>query len=702
MNHTLRAAVLMALGLALPAAYAAGPAAEAAADPAASDKDKLAEVVVTASRASTGTKTDTALIETPQAISVVGAEDFVDRGALTMQETLRYSAGVTAEAYGLDTRSDGSMIRGFSPTQYLDGMAKLFGYSLIPRPDVYTLERVEVLRGPSSVLYGQGTTGGIINMVSKRPQFERAGEVGLQVGSYDRRQVQFDVTGALDDSREWAGRVVGVYRDSDMQTRHIPDDHRLLMPSITWQPGERTSVTLLATFQDDHTASSQQFLPVAASLHAPPGRRLGVRTFLGEPDYDKLDTKQTSGTVLFEHAFTDALSFGANMRYVDASTDFAEIYPSVYDDPGNPFIDPARRIVNRSMYATNSRIVTLTSDNHLRYVFETGPLRHELLGGIDYLKFRQRSATGSGETTPIDIYAPVYGNFTPVPLQTDPTLRQTQTGLYAQDQIRWGERTSIVLGARRDRTNNDVEGATRQEDRATTYRAGVIVDAGAGFSPYVSYSESFLPVVGLDLYDQPFKPQRGKQVEAGVKWQPRIGTLVTLTAFDITETNRQTNDPDNVLNTIQTGEVTAKGFELEASHTLPGDLRLTAAYSRTKAQVTKSSFAAEIGVQVSDVPKHQASLWAVKTLPLGDTTLRLGAGVRYVGDTISTGVAGTLVTPSYTLTDALVSLDWSRWAFSLNATNLFDKSYYAPCRAFGDCFTGNRRALIGSATYRFF
>jgi iron complex outermembrane receptor protein len=695
MNHTLRTAVLAALGLAAPFAHADTAAADAA------EKNTLDEVVVTASRATTATKTDTALVETPQAISVVTAEDIADRGALTIQETLRYTAGVTAEAYGLDTRSDGSMVRGFYPTQYLDGMNRLIGYSLMPRTDVYTLERVEVLRGPSSVLYGQGTTGGIINMVSKRPQFERAGEVGLQVGTHDRRQLQFDMTGALDDAGEWAGRVVGVYRDANLQTDHVRDDRKVLAPSLTWRPGDRTSVTLLATFQDDATASSQQFLPVAATLHAPAGRRLPVSTFLGEPDYDRLDGRQTSGTLLVEHGFTDALTLGANLRYVDSAVDFNEIYPDVYSDPANPFIDADRRIVNRSMYATRSRIAMLTSDNHLRYVFQTGPLRHEFLGGVDWLMYRQHSASASGATTPIDIYTPVYGNFTPIDLVADPRLRQTQTGLYAQDQIRWGERTTIVLGARRDRTTSDVAGANSQEDRATTYRAGVIVDAGAGFSPYLSYAESFLPVVGLDVYDRPFKPQRGRQVEAGVKWQPRVGTLVTFAAYDITETNRQTNDPDNVLNTIQTGEVTARGIELEASHTLPGDVRLTAAYSRTKAEVTKSSFAAEVGVQVSDVPKTQASLWGVKTIALAASTLRIGAGARYVGSTLSTGVAGSLVTPSYTVADALVSLDVDAWTFSLNATNLFDKSYYAPCRAFGDCFTGNRRSVIGSVGWRF-
>lgn len=669
---------------------------------AAAAAEALEYVTVTAERATTATKTDTALIETPQAISVVTAGQFLDRGALTMQETLRYSAGVTSEAYGLDTRSDQPAVRGFYTVQYLDAMTKLFGYSLIPRAEVYTLERIELLRGPSSALYGKGNTGGVTNMVSKRPLFENQGEVGLQFGSYDRKQAQFDLTGPLGDA--FAGRVIGILRDSDMQTNGIPDDRSVLAPSLTWHAGDRTSVTLLALFQEDETASSQQFLPVAATLLAPRGRRLADATFLGEPDFDRLDSKQSAGTLLMAHEFSDALKLNVNLRYVDASSEFNEIYSDVYSDPANPFIDAARRVVNRSAYSIRSRTNFFTNDNNLQFDFATGAFTHKLLGGIDYQNFRESSESGSywGPDMPIDIYAPVYGTYITPELGPTLTQRQQQFGLYLQDQIRYAERTNLVLGVRRDRAGSAVDGADEQIDYATTFRAGLIVDAGAGVSPYVSYSESFLPLVGLDFYGRPYVPQRGRQWEGGIKWQPRAGTMITLAGFDIVEENRQTNDPDNVLNSIQTGEVSSKGVELEASHGLSDDFNLTAAYSYVDAKVTSSTFAPEVGVQLSDVPQEQASLWGVKTVQFNnDLSLRLGAGVRYVGSTLSTSASGSLATPSYTLADALVSLDSQSWAASVSATNVFDKSYYSPCRAFGDCFTGNRRSMIGTLTYRF-
>jgi iron complex outermembrane receptor protein len=664
---------------------------------------QLEDVVVTATHATTATKTDTALIETPQAISVVTASQFADRGVLTMQETLRYSAGVTSEAYGTDTRSDQPMARGFFTVQYLDGMLRLSGYSLIPRTETYTLDRIEVLRGPSSMLYGKGNTGGITNVVSKRPQFEPLREGALQFGSYDRRQLQLDMTGSLGNTETWAGRIVSVVRDSDMQTEHVPDDRKLLMPSVTWRPTDQTNVTLLTQFQRDDTASSQQFLPVAATLRAAPGRRVRDETFLGEPDFDKLATRQEAETLLVDHTFTDTLKLSSNWRYQDARTDFNEIYPDAYSNPDNPFIDDDQRIVNRSAYSNESRVKLFTTDNHLQYTRETGPLKHSLLFGLDYQSYRETSRSGSGDAnSPIDIYAPVYGTFTAPELDPEVAQRQTQVGVYVQDQIRYADRTSIVLGTRRDQARSTVTDTEKQTDDATTFRAGVIVDVAAGLAPYLSYSESFLPVAGVDFFNQPFKPQKGKQYEAGLKWQPRSQTLLTLAAFQIKETNRQTNDPDNVLNTIQTGEVESKGFELEAAHELARNFNLTAAYSYTKAEVTRSTFAPEVGVQLSDVPKHQASIWGAKTLGLGaDYALRLGGGVRYVGETLSTASDSSITTPSYTIADALASVERAQWAVTLNATNLFDKSYYAPCRAFGDCFTGNRRSILGTVRYRF-
>lgn len=665
------------------------------------DAHALDRITVVADRATTATKTDTPLTETPQAVSVVTSAMFTDRGARNLQETLRYSAGVTSEAWGLDTRGDGSTIRGLDPVHYLDGMRRLYGFSPVARPEVYGLERVEVLRGPSSVLYGAGATGGIINAMSKRPSFRSSDEIGLQVGNFDRRQLQGDFTGALNDGGNLAGRLVGVVRDSGMQTDELEDDRIYVAPSLTWM-GERSHLTVLASYQRDQSASSQQFLPVAATLKAPPGRKLDPSTFLGDKDFDKLDTRMFSTTVLFDHAFSDTLTWRSSLRYTDSQTEFRELFPDTYSNPEDPFIDEDNRILNRLSYGVKPEIRILTSDNSLQFDLATGAFQHLLLAGVDHTDYREESLSFSGMSTPIDIYEPVSSGVTIPEWQSLPDQRTTQTGLYVQDQIRYADRVSFVLGVRRDHARSQTQGMPDQTDSATTYRAGVIGEIGANVSPYASYTESFLPVPGQDLYGQSFEPMRGHQIETGVKWQPTRNALLTASVYRITETNRQTNDPDNVLNVIQTGEIQSKGVELEGAYAFDGDFAITASYAHNEAEVTHSNYAPEVGQRLNDTPQDLASVWLSKGFEIGEgKRARAGLGGRHVGPTVSASAAGSVRTPGYTLADALLELQVTDWTLSLNVTNLFDKEYFAPCRIFGDCFTGNTRAVVGTITRHF-
>jgi iron complex outermembrane receptor protein len=286
---------------------------------------------------------------------------------------------------------------------------------------------------------------------------------------------------------------------------------------------------------------------------------------------------------------------------------------------------------------------------------------------------------------------------------------QKQLGLYVQDQIRFFDRVSVVLGGRRDRVTT----SAGLKNNATTFRAGIIGEVGAGFSPFFSYTESFLPVAGSIMLPggipgSPYKPQTGTQLEAGFKWQPERNTLVTITAFHIKERNRILYLANNA--TTQSGELTTKGVEFEASHSLPGnfELLLNYGYSQLKSEVNSS---------LDYMPRHTASIWSTKTFGLAESAqLRLGAGVVYAGKSISTGLMDpyglnsaeipvgsfySIVTPSRTTVDALAEITLNNWRLSINATNLLNKTYYASCLARGDCFVGAPRNVMGTIGYRF-
>ena len=344
-----------------------------------------------ARNAATATKTDTPLAETPQSVTVVTRDQILDQGATNLQDALTYAAGVRSDAYGLDSRSDNFQVRGSDASVYLDGL-QLFSagwYTATARPDPYTLERLEVLRGPSGMLFGAGTAGGVINMVSKRPQTQAAREVGVQFGSWGRKQIQADLTGALTADGDWSYRLVALQRKADTQVDYVPDDRTLVMPSLTWRPSAATSLTLQGLYQKDKTGSTSQFLPWQGTILPNPNGKLPVSRFIGEPG-DGYDTERKTFGWLFEHQFNDNWTFRQNFRMSRTYNDSHYHYADFFSIPGGWGMDPiGQRVIGR----INDKSLTWTRmtgiDNHVEGHFDTGALRHTLLVGAEYSRQRQ-------------------------------------------------------------------------------------------------------------------------------------------------------------------------------------------------------------------------------------------------------------------------------------------------------------------------
>ena len=655
-----------------------------------------------ANQSGTGTKTDTPLRETPQSITVVTADRIADQGALTVQETLRYVPGVFADAYGPDSRGDYPRIRGQDPNIYLDGTRVVNTWQVNEwRPDPYTLERIEVLRGPSSVLYGDTSTAGLLNLISKRPQAEASNEIGVQFGSFNRKQVQVDSTGKLTRDGEWLYRFIGVFRDSNTQTDFVKDDRIVLAPSLTWRPTNNTSWTVLGTYQKDKTGSSTAFLPHEGTLFAGLNGLIPVRRFASEPGFDKYQTETGAISSLFEHSFNDALKIRQNIRYAHVEGIYRSMYPDLNfvdpSDPNFPFLDPGRRIVARSIWSRETVKDSLTSDSNAELKVLTGPVSHKLLFGADYRALGERARSGFGtDPTPFDLYAPVYTGITAPALSPEPDLRQSQLGLYAQDQMRLGSWLAVV-GLRQDYVSNDVQGSPVEKTSATTGRAALMYELPFGLTPYVTYAQSFNPIFGGGICATTCLAQRGEMVELGFKYNPMPGTAINGAIFDITEKNRLAADPDNPVLSIQTGQVRIRGAELEVITRVTPDLDLIGAYAYIDARVASGDNA---GKRVETVPEHQASLWAKYRLTvLGLPGVTVGGGVRYIGE--SWDGTDTLRTPDYTLFDAMIRYDTGPWRLQVNASNLADKRHVTTCLARGDCFFGIGRTVLGSLTYRF-
>jgi len=671
-------------------------AAYAAEDAIPADADQAQDsIIVTA--ATTGTKTDTALVELPQPIKVISAEQYLSQGAISISDTVKYAAGVLANPYGRDTRVDGFNVRGLDALQFRDGMRDIFSYYASVASDPYNFSRVEIVRGPASVLFGQGSIGGLVNLVSKTPEFRTGGELNLVYGSYDRKEGMGDVNVALADNL--AVRFVGRVRDADTYVDHVPDDRVMFAPSIRWQPTPDTDIVLNGVYQEDDTGSTSQFLPIIGTFrpNTVAGEQLDRYTFVGKAGWDHYNGRSLQGGGSITHRFSDAVKISLKARYIDSDLSYNTHYADSYSNPQDPFsvYGTDGRTIALTADASDARMNVFSTDNNVQFNFNTGAnIEHKLLVGIDY-SWNKVGKRYDGGNELVDLYDIDYDSLkTYDPTGPFTTESQKQLGVYVQDQIRFYDRVSVVLGARRDR----VTGSSGQKDNATTFRAGIIGEIGAGISPFFSYTESFLPVAGrIDngdgTYGDPYKPQTGTQFEAGVKWQPGINTLVTATAFKIKERNRVLYLAAG--GTTQSGELNTKGFEIEASHTLPGNFELLANYGYSKLK-------SESNTNLDYMPRHTASIWSTKTFGLpGEAQLRLGGGVVYSGKSVSTSSIWSIVTPSRTTVDGLAEINWQNWRFALNATNLLNNKFYASCLARGDCFVGAPRNVMGTVGFRF-
>lgn len=683
--------------LSLPAAAAAASAADAPADAARDKATTLDHVVVQsagdgykAATAATATKTETPIGETPQSITVITRERMTDQGATTVQDALNYAAGVRSEAYGLDSRGDWTLIRGSSPDEYLDGLRSSFNYyTSSARTDPYMLERIEVLRGPASMLFGQGSTAGVVNLVNKRPQAQTRREIGVQLGSFERRQANADFTGALTDDGSWMYRLVGVYRDSETQVDQVDDNRRLFAPSLTWKPSEDTSLTLQLRWQRDRTGSTSQFFGWSG-LQAPnPNGRIPASRYIGNPG-DHYDTDRTTAGWLFEHRFNENWVVRQSFRAARNKVDYVSVYGSPYQNPTDPFVDPQQRLLPREGWFAKTNVRMQNIDQHVEGLFKTGAVDHQLVAGLDAVRFKQDEAQMFDVVPPIDIFDPVYVPYTRPPLPAPVKTSQRQTGLYLQDQMKLGEHWIVVAGLRHDRVTNGLQGAADEKSSATTKRLGAMFHDWAGWSPYVSYSESFTPLAGTNaLTGARYRPKKGEQIEAGVKFEPAGRDLsFTAATYELREENRLVADPRNPNVNIQAGKTKVSGLELEVTGKVTASFDITAHYNYL-----------DNDKQLEATPRHQAAVWGKQRFSVGGRDgFAAGLGLRYMSAFDSPPAP---TTPAVTLADAMVSYDTGAWRWALNVNNLTDKRYFSICMGRGDCWFGARRNIGLSATFTF-
>ena len=698
-----------------PEAATEAPMAEEEAEPEAATEAPTAEeeieIVVTgegeqeggyqAPSATTATKTDALLRDIPQSIQVVPQQVIEDRQVQRVEEALENVSGVQQTVSSLNIAS-GFLIRGFDTTNiYRDGLRDPTNFQ--SGSELANIDRIEVLKGPGSVLYGQGELGGLVNLVTKQPLTEPFYSIQGTIGNYDLYGGAIDLTGPLNDSRTLLYRLNVSGQRSDTFIDFSEIESYQIAPVLTWRIGENTTLTLEGDYQDRRYPEVPG-LPAIGTVLSNPLGELPRDRFLGDPDFNFREIESLRVGYRFEHRFSENWVVRNSFKAAFQSLDSQFAFPIGLQDDNRTF-DQLYAATNkpddRDVYALDTNVVGK---------FQTGSLQHQVVFGLNFDSLSVSRDLFLAQLAPIDIFNPVYGR---VPgdniLEIISENSSESVGFYVQDQISLLENLKLVLGGRFDVVNQEQENlvsstTSEQEDEAFSPRVGIVYQPIQPVSLYASFSRSFNPATpGTILASgETAAPERGTQYEVGIKTDFLEGRLSsTLAFYELTRSNVLTPDVNNPFASVQTGEQRSRGIELDvAGEILPG-WNVIASYAYTDAEITKDN-EVTLGNRLINVPENSASLWTTYELQSGALKgLGFGVGLRYVGERQG-DLENSFELPSYLRTDAAIYYRRNNLRAALNVNNLFDIEYFEAAQyGRAGIFPGEPLTVVGKISWEF-
>lgn len=644
---------------------------------------KIEETQVTAERedehgygvedAATATKTDTPLLEIPQAVSVVPHTLLDDQGARKLDDALKNVAGVTPGGYYSDWGY--YRLRGFdaSFTTYWDGFRGDYGKNA----ELFGLERIEVVKGPASSLYGQGPLGGLVNLVSKRPRPYTFADAYFTVGSYNFYEPAVDLGAPLNKGKTIYARLNALYRDQESFVNFVHKRRAFVAPSLTWEIRPETTLTFLTQYVHDWDTLGFP-LPAKGTVLPNINREIPISRFIGEPkNSNEVEQWRARVGYEFKHQFNQILSLRHNLSASRLWQNWNHLlYPSS--------LDTDERTLYRYPFALREELDRLAVDTALEARFGTGPVQHHLIGGVDYYRSDSSStwqqidyADFPASYTPIDLFNPVYG--APLPPYASSTRVKSDSdlvGLYVQEQAQFFNRLTLTVGGRVDFSSNDGESVD-----AFSPRVGVTYEFTPGAALYANYSESFNPQwFSTDASGKPVAPETGENFEVGLKtalFDGRLNTLLALyqlTRQNVATANLGTPDP---FDSVVSGEQRSRGVEFEAVLQLAPGWDLTTAYTYNDAKITKDN-TLPVGARLQGVPAFTFSAWTKYTLQGGPLKgLGFGLGGRYYTEQEGDSTYGNpFKLPAYGIMDAAVYYVRDRFHAQVNLNNVLDERHF--------------------------
>ncbi|NJM98364.1 MAG: TonB-dependent siderophore receptor [Phormidesmis sp. RL_2_1] len=675
---------------------------------ASTDRESL-QIVVTGeqdegynpSDATTATRTETPLRDIPQSIQVVPQQVIEDQGITRIGDALRNVSGVTPQR-DRSNASDRFSIRGFDTSRILrNGFRTGVGLGDATGVSPNTIERVEILKGPASVLYGQVEPGGVVNYVTKRPLDVPFYNFQLRAGSFGLIEPAIDIAGPLTEDRRLTYRLNASYQDSDSFRDFVDSQTISIAPVISYDFSDQTNLT----FEYEYREQNQTYddgLPIDPIVFELPRGR-----FLGEPD-DFFDTSVNRFNLTLDHRFNDniRLRSGFAAELFDSSERTFRLFE--FDPESNEI----SRFISDGGFSNNN----LSWQTDLISEFNTGSIEHQLLAGFEWVQTETIDNSDgffSGDNPlTISVIDPQYG--TPRPdLNTTFSAndRINTLGFYLQDQITLLPNLKLLLGGRYDFATNESEfeelfegeffaESSEFSSEAFSPRLGLVYQPIEPISLYGSFSRSFIPNNVTTVDGNIIEPERGTQYEVGVRGE-FDNLSVNLAAYNITKTNLTRTDPDNIDFSIPIGEVRSRGIELDVAGEPIQGWNIIGSLFFNDAAISEGDENNPEDDILINAPGSGASLWTTYEIQSGDLQgLGFGAGLFYVGDR-EAQIPNDFVLPSYVRGDASIFYKRDDWQFQVNFQNLFDTNYFESAQNTSLIFPGTPFTVVGRVSFQF-
>ncbi|MEH1836734.1 MAG: TonB-dependent siderophore receptor [Nostoc sp.] len=677
-------------------------------------RDEPIELVVTGEQdgykvpnATTATKTDTPIRDIPASIQVIPRQVLEDQRVTRPREAVQNVSGVTPSGSGSQsTVGETFIFRGFAAADtgstFVNGFKRSGFYSR--DIDVANIEQIELLKGPASVLYGQGEPGGLLNITTKQPLAEPYYAVEGTIGNFDFYRPTFDISGPLNADKTIRYRLNGAYENSGSYVDFVKTEQVLLAPVISFELGKNTTLTLEAEYLD---LSKVEYLgiPAVGSVLKSPFGRVPRSRFLDNPDF-KLERDFVGLGYRFQHKFNENWSIRNGFR--------AEL--EHFDEPFSYILglQPDNRTVNRAFALTEAHSETYFLQTDVIGRIQTGTIKQDLLFGVELgqTDFIRDGFTPTAALPTIDLFNP---NYNQPDIQRGATKtfaerrHQDLLGVYAQDLISIGDKVKILLGGRFDiaaaSQKDRLTGVSLdQENSAFSPRVGVVYQPLPPISLYASYSRSFQPsrASSRNGDSKPFEPTEGEQFEVGVKTEFLDGRLAaTLAAYQLTKQNIVVTDPDNPRFSLQLGEQRSRGIEFDVAGEILSGWKIIASYTYIDPEITEDTRPGYKGDQPNNVARNSASLWTTYEIQTGGLKgFGFAGGLFFVGDRQG-DLPNTFTLPSYVRTDAAIFYRHDNWRVGLNFKNLFDIYYFESANSRNGVFPGAPFTVLGTVSWQF-